>query len=233
MNLSDFGLDPHDCTTVSVGDTFGRLTVRAIGKKPGTYRYMAVCVCECGSAPSAVRMDGLISGAVLSCGCYRLDRIKTHGLSKHPLYDVWHSMLRRCTNPRDVSYKNYGGRGITVCERWHAIENFIADMEPTYIPGLEIDRQDNDKGYDARNCRWVSPSVNCDNRRSGVYLTHAGKTQSLRQWAKETGLNYGTLHERLNVWGWSVEKALTTPALSKDERMKIARTIRWGEKPSP
>lgn len=229
MDLAHFGLVPHNSATIPPGRKFGRLTVVAVGKPPNTYRYTAICMCECGSEPITVRVDGLTSGGVVSCGCYHREVSRTHGLSKHPLYQVWRHMRMRCENPDDAAYPNYGGRGITVCKRWQKVENFVADMEAGYAPGLEIDRIDNDGDYKPSNCRWATPSENSDNRRSGHRITFNGKTQSIRRWAKETGISYGTLWERIAIWGWSPEKALTTPPLSGEERMRKARRARWGD----
>lgn len=230
MDLSTFGLVPHVSKTVSPGDVFGRLTILALGKPPGTYRYKAVCRCECGKPDFVARLDGIVDGRVVSCGCYRLEQVTTHGMRKSPLYNVWKNMLARCFDPKNKSFKDYGARGISVCDRWQSVENFVSDMGPTYAPGMELDRRENSDGYHPDNCRWVTHQGNADNRRTGVYLTYNGKTQSLRRWSEETGINYGTLHERIAVWKWDAERALTTPALSKDERMAIARATRWATK---
>lgn len=227
MNLEDFGLIPHHCKTVPPGTRFGRLVVIAIGKPPISYRYKAICQCDCGSDPIVVRLDGLTSGAQVSCKCYWREIKRTHGLTKHPLYNTWKNMMSRCYNPDDQSYSRYGGRGVAVCSRWHDIRNFVTDMEASYSPGLEIDRIDNDGNYESSNCHWANKSQQADNRRTGRKITFKGKTQSLLQWSKETGINYGTLWTRIAVWKWSPERALTTSALSAKERMRIARDIRW------
>ena len=81
---------------------------------------------------------------------------KTHGLSNHPLYHTWNKMIRRCHSTSDSGYKNYGGKGITVCEQWFSIENFIRDMFPMYSEGLTLERLDVTKGYSKSNCTWLS-----------------------------------------------------------------------------
>lgn len=92
-----------------------------------------------------------------------------HGLSNTKLYHVWFDMVDRCTNPEHKNYKNYGGRGITVCDEWIAdVKRFIADMGPTYVEGLTLDRIHNDKGYYYLNCDWVTPSKNAKNRRNSI-----------------------------------------------------------------
>lgn len=88
-------------------------------------------------------------------------------ISDHVLYGVWENMLTRCTNPNNHGYKNYGGRGIKVCDRWKKFTNFYADMNETYVEGLQLDRIDNNnKGYSSTNCRWVTRSQNSKNRRN-------------------------------------------------------------------
>lgn len=229
MELSELGLLPHTSKTMKPGDRFGRLTIFAIGKPPGSYRYQAVCRCGCGTFPYVARADGLARGTVVGCGCVQKERTTTHGLTGTPLLQVWTGMMRRCENPADDSYPRYGGRGITVCERWHAIENFVADMGSAYRHGLTLERINNDGPYTPKNCRWATATEQANNRRSNTALRYNGRTQNLREWADETGINYGTLWERVKIHGWSAERALTTPPLSASERMKIARSARWEE----
>lgn len=159
-----------------------------------------------------------------------------HGLSRTIYYDRWRHMMDRCYNEECDAYPNYGGRGIRVCEAWHNIENYAADLPKDYFEGAHLDRIDNDGHYEPNNVRWVTPKKNHDNRRSGVMLTHDGRTQSMTAWSNETGVHIATIWNRLNVEGWSVEKTLTTPAIEPNERMAIARQARWGnhtKKPSP
>jgi len=109
------------------------------------------------------------SGHTNSCGCYHKKRVSetstTHGLYKHPLYSTWVSMINRTTKPKDSRYKEYGARGITVCDRWLILENFIEDMYPTYKEELSIDRRNNDLGYSPNNCRWSTNEVQVRNTR--------------------------------------------------------------------
>jgi hypothetical protein len=135
-------------------------------------------------------------------------------------------MMKRCYDPSDPAFPNYGGRGITVCDRWHVLNNFIADTEPTFVPGLHMDRINNDGNYEPGNLQWVTQGENNGNRRSLRKLTFDGKTQSVAKWAKETGIAYGTLWERVAIWEWDAERALTTPALTAEERMAVARASR-------
>lgn len=234
--LDQFGLVETHASATNVGDLFGRLTVVAVGQVANTYRYYAVCQCACGSPLKKVRMDGLTSGLVVACGCVQKERTTKHKLSKSAHYGRWRLMLDRCENTDCKSYPDYGGRGIKVCERWHDVTNFVNDLPPGYFKGAEMDRINNDGHYEPGNIRWATRSENCDNRRTGHMLTHDGRTQSLRRWAEESGIDDSVISERLHVWGWSVAKAVTAPAMSAAERMAKARHVRWHghiKKPRP
>jgi hypothetical protein len=226
MDLQSFGLIPHTCKTVSVGQRFGLLTVLAIGRPPHNFRYQAVVKCDCGSEPKCVRLDGLVKGSVIGCGCVRLERTTTHGLTKHPLFNTHRHMMDRCFDPDSQAFKNYGGRGITVCERWHDVTNFVADLGPIYKKGLEMDRIDNDGNYEPGNVRFVTRAVNTDNRRTAHLLTYKRETKSLHKWSVEYGVPYQLLWDRIAVRKWSAEKALNTPPLNAKERMALARAAR-------
>ncbi len=133
--------------------------------------------------------------------------MKTHGMSKTREYHVWFNMMDRCYNPANPAYSNYGGRGITVCERWRSFENFYADMCPR--PGrLTLDRNDNSLGYFKENCRWTTYKTQQRNRRDNKVVTFNGISRPLPEWTEILGLKYGTVLKRLH-YGWSVERAFT------------------------
>lgn len=211
---------------VAIGDRYARLVVQSVLKRTGTYRYYAACLCDCGNE-KIVRVDSLRNGNIKSCGCFHKEVITKHKLSTHPLSNRWRKMIDRCTNNKCAAYKNYGARGIKVCERWLDIANFIEDVGPSYIDGLQLDRINNNGDYEPSNVRWTTASENCDNRRTGRKIEFNGKTQSMTRWAKEIGISVGTLWERLEVWKWGVEKALTTKPLDSHERMAKARSALW------
>ena len=134
---------------------------------------------------------------------------KRHGMSKTPVYGSWENMIQRCTNPKSNNYQRWGGRGITVCDRWRDFKNFYADMgDPP--DGCSIDRIDNDKGYCLENCRWATIKEQNRNLRTTRFLTLNGVTKPLTAWADELGINPKLIHTRKNR-GWSDEKTLTTP----------------------
>jgi hypothetical protein len=129
------------------------------------------------------------------------------------LRNVWRLMIRRCESPKDTSFKDYGGRGIKICERWHNFDNFYADMGVQPV-GMQIDRIDNNGNYEPGNVRWVTPPQQTRNKRNNVNLTFAGRTMCMQDWAAEVGISPPTLLTRLQR-GWSVEQALTTPAVRR------------------
>jgi hypothetical protein len=136
-----------------------------------------------------------------------------HGLYKSAEYRAWGHMKDRCLNPRCKAYPDYGGRGITVCPEWAgSFGAFYADMGARPSPRHELDRIDNGQGYSPGNCRWALRGQQMRNTRQNHLITYAGVTMCLTDWAKHIGIGVGTLTARINVYGWSAEKALTTPA---------------------
>ena len=125
-----------------------------------------------------------------------------------PTYASWANMIQRCENPKHTDFKNYGARGIAVCARWHRFEDFLEDMGER-PEGTSIDREDSSKGYDKDNCKWADRIEQARGRR-GRYLTFKGETLWLSEWARRAGIKRETLQRRLDAYGWSVEKALTT-----------------------
>lgn len=143
---------------------------------------------------------------------------RRHGLSYTPEYRAWQTMRLRCTNPKNAAWPAYGGRGIAVCAEWmDSPARFIADMGLKPSPAHEIDRIDNDRGYEPGNCRWVLRSTNDRNRRSNRTLEFQGESATLAEWAERTGIRADTITKRLDA-GWTVELALTTPARSKSAK---------------
>ncbi len=130
----------------------------------------------------------------------------TNGIS--PTYHSWASMLARCDNPKNTRYADWGGRGITVCDRWRDFRNFLEDMGEK-PEGMSLDRIDNSGNYEPGNCRWSTLSEQNSNRRGLQPITHNGKTMTAAAWGKELGLST-TLYSRLHR-GWSIERALSQP----------------------
>lgn len=209
------------------GQKFGRLTViKETRDKKGWLVWL--CQCECGNL-TKVPASALIRGRTKSCGCGK-GRF-THGLSrgangKHsPLYKIWIQMRQRCYNPKNKSYKDYGGRGITICEEWDNYEAFhnwaIANG---YKRGLTIERINNNDSYSPSNCKWVPQSMQLKNIRNNRYITFNGITKTLADWGRITGINPRTISSRIDN-GWPIEKALTEPVRREKHAVNQLKAI--------
>jgi hypothetical protein len=138
----------------------------------------------------------------------------THGMTKSTTYRSWAAMKHRCLNEKCKDYKNYGGRGINICDEWiESFESFLKDMGEK-SKGCSIDRIDNTIGYEPKNCKWSTPMQQARNRRSSVIVECFGLRLSVSEWAENTGLERKTLEYRIRI-GWDAEKALTTPSTIK------------------
>lgn len=134
----------------------------------------------------------------------------TRGKEFSPTYSSWTAMIARCTRPSQPGYKNYGGRGITVCQRWRAFDNFLADMGER-PDGMTLDRfPDNNGNYEPGNCRWATKSAQNMNKSCNPHFDFNGKRMTIRGWAEELGLDRTTLQKRIYKLGWPIEKALST-----------------------
>lgn len=218
------------------GHIYGKLVVLQYAGSNHSYQTQWKCQCECGNTPTVFGCN-LTKGNTTSCGCYgqarRLVRAKTHGKRHTPIYNIWCKMISRCTKPTDKAYHHYGGRGITVCERWQRFQCFYDDMGDR-PENLSLDRIDNNGGYWCvqcgeckqkswpSNCRWATRSEQMTNRRSTRYLTYKGQTASISQWAQTTGIRRLTITRRLEL-GWSVVEALSVPVLANDASRKKHR----------
>lgn len=193
------------------GLRFGRLVaIKPTGLKQNNH-YLWLCKCDCGN-DHVVKGSILNSGGTKSCGCFRSERMKqirtSHGDSKDGkttrIYKAWRSMKERCENANHPAYKNYGGRGIAVCERWQAFEDFKSDMG-TPPDNLSLDRIDTNGNYEPGNCRWASKKVQVANRRNTIRITVNGETKTSQEWSEIGGTKRGTINKRyhLGYSGWA------------------------------
>lgn len=204
------------------GKVFHRLTVIEKGEPSPSNLERWTCQYSCGNRTLVIR-GNLISGHTKSCGCLAKERTReaktTHGLmGTYPReYKVWEAMKRRCLVPTDKSFPDYGGRGIYVCGRWlNRFDLFMEDMGPRPSDKHTLERVDNNRGYEPNNCRWETRDVQANNKSNNRRLTLNGKTKTITEWAKETGLSRSTIRNRV-YRGWPVHQILNTP---KGERRK-------------
>lgn len=194
------------------GQVFGRLTVLRYAGNNKQHSAMWECVCECGSHLTVWGCD-MRRGQSLSCGCLKADlareRFTIHGMSTTTEYASWDSMLKRCLDTSHDHYYLYGGRGITVCERWMQFENFFVDMGTKPSSTHTIDRIDNDGNYEPGNCRWATKKEQARNRRNSRVVQFNGQTMCVADWSDVTGIPAYALHRRF-IAGWTAERALTT-----------------------
>lgn len=194
-----------------IGKKFGRLTVMGNAGLDKQQRRKLDCVCDCGKE-IIVSAYNVKSGHTNSCGCLRREAtsiaLGTHRMSGSKEYNIWEAMRRRCNSTASKAFKDYGGRGISVCPEWNRFEQFYADMGSRPSPSDQIDRIDNNGNYEPGNCRWVSCTVNARNKRSNRLITFDGMTKCVTEWAEHIGMNKGALETRLRL-GWTIERALT------------------------
>lgn len=185
---------------VVVGQRFDRWTVVAVP----SYTH-AECLCACGKT-NTVRAWSLLKGISRSCGCINREisgaRVKTHGLTASPEYRSWCGIKERCLNSNTKYYADYGGRGITVCDRWlNSFESFYADMGPRPSRSHSIDRIDNDGSYSPENCKWSTKSEQANNKRSTIRFEYQGRTLTVSEAAVISGLHPRTIRARVKA-GW-------------------------------
>ena len=215
------------------GSLFTRLTVTGLVGRNKQQNIIWECLCSCGNKTKATTAD-LRSGNTRSCGCLQKEKATihllsisvTHGLSKDingkktRLFRIWTGIKTRCFNEHDKAFKNYGGRGISLCSEWLNFESFHNwAVENGYLDTLSIERKDTNGDYMPDNCTWVTAKVQANNRRGNRLIEYRGKTQTMAQWSNQYEISIATLFSRLER-GWSIEKALIAP-IGKNYRKKV------------
>jgi hypothetical protein len=197
------------------GQKFGRWTVlehagraQSDAKKP---RHQWKCECECGTQ-SIVDGWSLTSGNSKSCGCYKRDNPShlQHGMTGHPAHNAWKHARGRCFSKTDTDYDLYGGRGITMCDRWSDFEMFWQDMKSTWQEGLTLDRIDTNGNYEPGNCRWATMKEQANNRRNNVLIDTPDGRMNVKQASEKYNISETTIHTRIAL-GWTGSDLLIPP----------------------
>lgn len=220
-------------TKVEIGKTYGYLTVIERSSEyyinPSAKSKVPKYLCECNSpyhdkpVRKLIKSSDLVSGHAISCGCVNKHNFygnrRVHGMSSSHLYFIYKGMIYRCYNPNSYGYNLYGGRGITVCNRWHdkdqgysinieKFNNFLEDMGSTYQEGLSLDRIDPNGNYEPSNCRWATNIMQANNKNSNVYLTYNNETHTIAEWSRIRGYKDRSLISQRLKKGYTVEEAL-------------------------
>ena len=211
------------------GQKFNRLTAIKFSHIKNCKTYW-LFRCDCGNE-KYMREDGVTGGSAKSCGCLQkevLSQLKTnykHGFVRTRVYRIWQAMRRRCYEPQFRDYKNYGGRGISVCQDWRESPEVFCKwaLANGYSDNLSIDRIDVDGNYEPNNCRWADSKTQGRNTRTNKYFTINGETRCLIEWCEVYNINYRTVQARL-VRGWDIERALTQPIEKRNfDKSKLQR----------
>lgn len=200
---------------------FGKLLVVENTNKKRNKKTIWLCKCDCGNYKE-VQVDNLTSGHTKSCGCLNGKGYK-HNLKNTRLYYIWSCMKQRCYNENHKQYKDYGQRGIKICNEWHEFINFYNwAINNDYQDNLTIDRINNNGNYEPDNCRWVNMKIQSNNRRSNHIIEYKNETHTLKEWCDILKLNYKTIQTRINSLKWNVEKAFETPTNIKYRNKRSA-----------
>ena len=195
------------------GLQYGKLTaIEYLGKTQGSSKNKWRCKCECGNVTD-VTTSNLSTGHTTSCGCTAIQKAKERRIYPKEYtkeYQTWRSMKQRALNPKGKNQQWYSD--IPICQEWvDSFDAFLNDMGTKPTPQHTIERVDNSKGYEPSNCIWALPKVQANNRKTNRIITFDGVTQTLQQWADQTGIAYTTIAARIDKYNWSIEDALTKP----------------------
>lgn len=181
------------------------------------------CRCSCGSNKVILSTTrGLTNGNTKSCGCLHSERAREakiiHGETDSRLYHIWCGIKARCLNSNNAKYKNYGGRGVTICREWKQSYESFRDwsLNNGYAENLSIDRIDVNGNYEPSNCRWADNFIQANNRTDNFIIEYNGEIHTIHEWAIITGISAINIRNRIKNLGWTTEKALNTLVKHKE-----------------
>lgn len=199
-----------------VGSTFGRWTVLKIKSEKGK-RTKCLCRCSCGTE-KYVDSSSLRSGSTKSCGCLKNEMLKsglrtTHGLRNHPLYIIWCHMKHRCYNKNNKRYNTYGKLGVKLIDEWLDFKNFHDwSIANGYKKGLSIERKNPTGDYSPSNCTFIPMLLQPSNRRNSMYVEFEGQQIRLIELCQKHDVDYNRIWQRIKLYGWTVERAISEPS---------------------
>ncbi len=206
---------------LKVGEERGRWTVLAARQMGKSH---VLCRCRCGTE-KPVDECSVRDGKSVSCGCHKSEvtaaRNTTHGRRRTPEWSAWNQMKQKCYNRKHAVYPDHGGKGISVCEAWQSFAGFYKDMGPRPSADYSLTRKNSNGNFETGNCRWARGMRRAGVNRRTRLLTHDGRTQSLSQWSRETGISVVAILCRLKR-GVSVQEALTAPVRVAAKHSKLS-----------
>lgn len=214
----------NDCIAIPLkvedlsGHKYGQWTVIQYAGLASDRKATWLCECKCGTR-KVVRAKNLRNAQSCDCGCGRRQktilRNTTHGRSRSPEHRTWCGMIKRCYNQNNPGYEDYGGRGITVCDRWkNSFESFLSDMGVKPFPEASIGRIDNDGNYEPNNCRWETYGQQAKNTRRNRRVVIGSDSRCFSEWAKEAGVTPSTFTNRVEA-NWNEDHLLLPPIKAK------------------
>ena len=203
--------------SAQAGDRFGLWAIVA-PSAPSEGLKAFHCRCDCGTE-RVVALTDLARARSTNCGCVRRAKAKQstlnkgkHGFWRTPEYRSWRAAMARCQNPKNIGYARYGGRGVSVCERWHDFLAFLADMGPRPTLAHSIDRIDVNGNYEPGNCRWATRTEQARNKRTNVVIEIDGVRKCMVDWCLHFGVPQTAAHKRISTLGWEAVRAVSAPA---------------------
>jgi hypothetical protein len=200
------------------GQKFGRLTAISFIRKPSGNKMRVYwnCKCDCGKEVCTMAKH-LVRGQTKSCGCLKIKHGHSNPGGKHSgTYNTWDNMLARCKNPNANNYEYYGGKGISVCERWKDFKNFLDDMGER-PKGMTIERKDSNRNYEPENCKWATYKEQNNNLSKNIRITHNGETKTLSEWGRIFNVKPGTIKHR-HARGRDISKKAGYPKNRKSRK---------------
>ena len=201
-------------TESRIGEKHGMLTIIGVAYARKQHRYV-VCRCDCGNE-KIIEISNILAKKhmTVSCGCKKESKKVLEKLEKEEhkrIYKIYYGIKTRCYNTKAIEYKNYGSRGIIMCEEWkNDFKSFYQwAIKNGYEDNLSIDRIDVNGNYEPSNCRWATQEVQANNKRNNRKIEYNGETHNICEWAKIINVKYNTLCMRLDKYHWSVERALS------------------------